>query len=375
MGNANSATAIYTKQDFYVPYFEILVENQKLKKEITNDVISVTYRDNLTDIDSFELTINNWDAEKRKFKYIEGEGKEVFYPCKDIEIWMGYYDKGNKKIQRMLFGEITSLEPNFPGSGSPTLNVRGLNILHRLRDRQRSDSYINKRDSQIAREIARRIGIDIKVRDNFMTVEEPHDFIFQNNKYDIVFLMERSRTIGYELYVNVEERKLYFLPSVQGKKKYLLEWGRSLVSFRPNLTTANQVSEVVVSGWDPRAKRRVVGRATRRDLETRALGVERDIRIIESSLSQRVEVIADRPVYTEREARQLAKETLERMSKGMVKASGSTIGLPELKSGTYLEINGLGDLFSGKYFVTETTHTINDSGYTANFSARKEEKK
>lgn len=375
METLERATAIYREFDFYVPYFEILIENRRLEKETINDIMSLTYRDNLTGIDSFELTINNWDADRRRFKYIEFDGKDVFSPGKDVEVWMGYYEGGRKKVQRMLYGEITSLGPNFPGSGPPVLNVRGLNILHRLRDRQRSDAYRNKRDSEIARIIARRIGIDIKVRDNFMTVEEPMEFIFQDNKYDIVFLMERARTIGYELYVNVEEKRLYFLPSLQGKKKYQLEWGKSLISFRPDLTTANQVSEVVVTGWNPQAKRRVVGRATRRDLETRALGVERDIRTIERSMAQRVEVIADRPVYSEREARALAKETLERISKGMIKARGSTVGLPDLKSGTYLEIRGLGDLFSGNYFVTESTHTVNNSGYITTFSARKEEKK
>lgn len=373
------ATAIYKERDFYVPFFEILVKNKKLEKEVINDVISLTYKDSLTDIDSFEFTINNWDATHRKFKYIEGEKRKIFYPGQDIEVWMGYYYKGKKKIQGMLYGEITTLEPNFPSSGSPTLNVRGLNVLHRLRDKQRSDSYVNKRDSQIAKTIARRIGIDIEVRKKFMTAEEPHEFIFQNNKYDIVFLMERARTIGYELYVDADKKKLCFRPSTQGEKTYVLEWARSLIDFRPNLTTANQVSEVVVTGWNPKAKKKVVGKATRRDLETKALGVdkdiEKDIEIIEKSLAKRIEVITDKPVYTKKEAKQLAKETLENIAKSMVKASGSTVGLPDLRAGTYIEIKNLGELFNGRYFVTQTTHTISDSGYTTNFSARKEEKK
>jgi phage protein D len=369
------ATTIYKENDFYVPYFKVFIQNREVDKKTTNDIISVTYKDNLTDIDSFELTINNWDAEHRVFKYIEGDKAKTFFPCQDVEVWMGYYYQGKKKIRRMLCGEITSLEPDFPGSASPTLNVRGLNVLHRLRDKQRSTSYMNKRDSEIAKEIAARIGIDIKVRDGYMTVEKPHEFLFQANTYDIVFLMERARSMGYELYVNVDEQRLYFRPSTQGKQTYELEWGRSLISFRPTLTTANQVSEVVVTGWDPNAKDKVVGTATRDDLETKALGVDEDLAVIESQLAQKVEVVADRPVSSKANADRLAKEMLEKISKGMVKASGSTVGLPDLKSGTYLEITGLGDIFSGRYFVTETTHTISDSGYITDFSARKEERK
>ncbi|MBA7490397.1 hypothetical protein ES702_00935 [subsurface metagenome] len=94
-----------------------------------------------------------------------------------------------------------------------------------------------------------------------------------------------------------------------------------------------------------------------------------------SRITLRIEVIADKPVCTKKEAKQLAKEALENIVKGMVKASGSTVGLPDLRAGTNIEIKNLGELFNGRYFVTQTTHTISDTGYTTNFSARKEEKK
>ena len=34
---------------------------------------------------------------------------------------------------------------------------------------------------------------------------------------------------------------------------------------------------------------------------------------------------------------------------------------------------GVGKQFSGTYFVTDTTHTLNDSGYTTAFTARREQ--
>ena len=373
---SGQAEPIYKDNDFYVPYFKVLIGRREVDKKVSNDILSVSYRDNLTDVDSFELSINNWDADKRRFKYIEGEKRETFFPGKDIEVRMGYYYEGKEKLERMLFGEITTMEPNFPGSGSPVLSVRGLNILHRLRDQQRSDSYTNKRDSEIAQRIARRIGINFSPVPGYRDIEDPNEFIFQENKYDIVFLMERARTIGYELYIEFSENnesQLIFKPSTQGKSTYLLEWGRSLINFRPTLTTANQVAEVVVTGWNPRTRQRVVGRARRDDLQTRALGVSEDTQMVERSMAQRVEVVAEEPVYTTEEANRLAREKLEKISKGMVKARGSTVGLPNLRAGTYLEIKELGQLFSGRYFVTETTHTINSSGYVVNFSARKEE--
>ena len=42
--------------------------------------MQVTYKDSLTDVDSFEITINNWDAGSRTFKYSDDylfEGYEL----------------------------------------------------------------------------------------------------------------------------------------------------------------------------------------------------------------------------------------------------------------------------------------------------------
>jgi phage protein D len=56
----------------------------------------------------------------------------------------------------------------------------------------------------------------------------------------------------------------------------------------------------------------------------------------------------------------------------MVEATGTSVGLPELRAGQQLLIRGLGARFSGVYFVTKTTHTLNDSGYVTKFTARRE---
>ena len=83
--------------------------------------------------------------------------------------------------------------------------------------------------------------------------------------------------------------------------------------------------------------------------------------------------MVDRPVFTQREADELARAILLERSKDLVKASGTCIGLPDLRAGQRIKIGGLGARFSGEYFVTDTTHTINDSGYITKFNVRRED--
>jgi phage protein D len=57
----------------------------------------------------------------------------------------------------------------------------------------------------------------------------------------------------------------------------------------------------------------------------------------------------------------------------MVEANGETVGLPELRAGRKVQIENLGERFSGVYYVTESVHTIGGSGYKTTFKARREE--
>jgi phage protein D len=364
------ADKILKGQDFYVPRFQITLKNRPLDRGVIFDVIQVTYKDDINEIDSFELTINNWDAENRAFKYSD---QKLFDPGQQLELRMGYYNQND--WVKMITGEITSLRPTFPASGQPTLVVSGLNLLHRLRKKKRSDSYKDKTDTQIAKEIAQRLGVSVDPPTNGN--EKPYDHLFQDDQYDIVFLMERARRIDYDLYV-VEEKKdtIFFGPSNEQKcVTFNLEYGKSLIQFQPNLTTANQVGKVTVRGWDAVRKRKISETATREQIEVKNEGKGRGQFDIANAFGDREEIVTTPPVESSAEAKRVAKDTLRKIVKDMIKGSGSTIGLPDLRAGSILKITGLGDRFSGRYFVTATTHTINDSGYVTQFECRKEETK
>lgn len=365
---------IHTGQDFYVPYFQVKIDGRPQGQDVIRDILQVTYKDNIKELDSFEINITNWDAETRTFKYSD---ETLFDPGKELQLWMGYYGKDSMRL--MLRGQITALRPGFPAGGGSTLGISGLNVLHKLRRKQRSEAYEKMTDTDIARKIADAIGI--KPKTNPAPKEEKYDYLLQDNQYDIIFLMERARRIGYALFVeekgedgNAKEPELFFGRSLDVRRPtYELRYGRSLIDFKPDLTTANQVGEVEVRGWDQLNKKEFKAIATRSEIGIKGVGTEGGQEAIEQAFKQRREVVATKPVQSETEAKTLAIRTLEENAKDMVKASGSTVGLPDLRAGSVVMIDGVGKRFSGRYFVTATTHTIGDSGYTTQFECRREE--
>jgi phage protein D len=359
---------IYQDQDFYVPAFEMKLQGRPQGQDVIKDVLSVTYKDNIQEFDSFDIVINNWDAATRDFKYCDAK---LFDPGKEIELWMGYYGK----LRMMLKGQITSLRPAFPAAGGSTLTISGLNTMYKLRTKQESHIYEKKTDSQVAKEIGTRLGLDFEAQEQG---EEAFNYLIQDNQYDIIFLMARARRIGYDIYVDEPPKggkpKLTFKKSTDVRRTaYQLSYGKSLIEFQPELTTNNQVGKVIVRGWDPIQKKKIEYTATRQEIVTKGVGQKGGQADIDNSFKDKAEVVATKPVESENEAKILAKQILEGIAKDMVKGTGSTVGLPDLRAGVVLNIDGLGDRFSGRYFVTASTHTIADSGYTTQFECRREE--
>lgn len=357
-------------RDFYVPAFRVYLDGRKTPTDVVRDVTQVTYRDSITEMDSFELTINNYDADTRTYKYSDRDGDQNFDPGKKLELHMGYY--GQTELTKMIEGEITQLRPNFPASGAPTLQVSGLNVLHRLRKKQNTASYLKKTDIAIAKEIANRLNVDIEAKES-PEGQVTNEYVLQDNQYDIIFLMGRARKIGYDITTIEGTDKLRFAPSTtQQKRPYDLKYGKSLIQFQPTLTTKDQVNKVTVRGWDAAAKKPINVTVTRQQLNVRSMK-RKDEQFIESAFD-REEIISNIPVRNEPEAKREARAALERIVKDMITGSGSTVGMPDLRAGTVVYIRGIGERFSGRYFITTTTHTINDSGYLTTFEARREEK-
>jgi Bacteriophage probable baseplate hub protein len=385
--------------DFYVPRFEIKIAGVNLPLDVLRDVEQVTYKDNVKELDSFELTVNNWDAEAQDFKYVGSETADslaknplhlLFNPCRhNVDVFMGY----GENLSLMVTGNFTTLEPNF-SSGAPTLNVRGLNVLHQLRRKPFSYAWEGEKTSKIAKSFEtlpdpsdrkqKRFPLPVEIDPNSIEKEKKITYLAQNNQYDIDFLLALARRIGYVVFVKEEERKknrvvkprrLYFGPSDANHPglrpvTFELKWGISLMDFKPTLTTANQIKSVTVHGWNRSTKQPITGRASLDDPKSK---LNRDLYKHLENCDAREERVVDEPVFTQDEADERAMGILLERSKDLVKASGTCVGLPELRAGQRVKIAGLGARFSGEYFITDTTHTISDGGYVTKFNGRREE--
>jgi len=235
--------------------------------------------------------------------------------------------------------------------------------------------FVNKMDWQIAQVIAARNHLDVKVTED----GPPQPLVIQKNQDDARFLMERAKRIDFDCYIRVDpdtgRDTLYFVRPTDQRdtsptRIYVFEWGKTLISFNPQLKLGQQVSQVTVRGWDPRTKSPIVYTATPNDLPKSSGGGDSGPELVAKKLNDKQDVVVDLPVASMQEARELAMSLLRERAYQYLTGSGQVIGLPDLRPGDNVELQGLGKRFSGEYYVTKVEHSLGGNGYLTSFDVR-----
>jgi phage protein D/phage baseplate assembly protein gpV len=279
---------------------------------------------------------------------------------KEVEITA---EKANGDKVVLIKGEIPALEPIFDQGMVAKLAVRGYDKSHRLYRASKSRAFLNMKDSEIASKIAKEGGLQASVDDS-TTV---YDHIFQHNQSDLQFLMQRAWRIGFECFV--DEGKLYFRKPVTDGSAVSLTWGSDLISFRPRLTLAEQVDEVIVKGWDVDKMEAIVGQAENGRLYPQ-ISESQNGAAWAGDFGTGKLIIVDQPVVSQAEANTLAAARLDELSGAFIEAEGLAFRRPDIRAGKKVKLEKLGKRLSGEYLVTNATHNYDASGLYTRFTVR-----
>lgn len=374
---------IYAGNDFYAPTFAVTVRQSPLQEVVARDVISVTYKDSLEELDTVDLVLNNWNDDPQSAASGQPVTTNFIYAVDDnalfadlwtfdqstiYEVSMGYQETG---LVSMLAGTLESLEPHYPAGGAPSLNVRLVNRLKLLKDQQHTKTWTDVSTADIARTIAGSHNLNIVLSAHKNDDDQPQPYVFQQNQFDIVFLLRRARRLGYVVWL-LDPKTLYVGPSTPGDGggtiTYKLGFHRSMIDFSPHFSLSDQVGTVKVIARDQLSKSTFTGQATRADV-----GLNPDLeQFVTTTILQKTKTVTNMPLHVNGQAQQLAREMMRNIMEGMLTATVDCPGLPAIRAGTMVEITDVGSRFEGPYFVTASTHTFDDSGYKTSFTARRE---
>ncbi|MGI9303716.1 MAG: phage late control D family protein [Gammaproteobacteria bacterium] len=343
-----------------LPDINVRINGKKLPVKAFSDLATITVQEDLDAPGMFSLELYNWDMDKLKITWSDAE---LFEPGNEVEIWLGYVDA----LHKVMLAEITSLEPVFEADESPMLTVRGYDLRHRLLRGRRTRSFTKMKDSAIARQIAGDAGLQAKVTDSKVS----QDYVLQHNQTDLDFLQERAGRIGYEVFVR--SKTLYFQPpqnkATEGNTVTLST--ADILEFSARLSTDSQVGELVVRGWDVNKKEAIVGKAKAGEESTRMGGSKSGASLTDKAFGKSSMAGASEAVLSKAEADQMALGQFNELALAYISGEGTCRGEPKLRAGTVVKIEGAGKKFSGPYYVTSTTHSVSEDGFTTAFTVRR----
>ncbi|MFE7397049.1 VgrG-related protein [Streptomyces sp. NPDC057557] len=268
---------------------------------------------------------------------------------------------GDTAPKPLLKGVVTALEVELDETGTFTV-VRGLDESHRLFRGRRVASYQNMTLADICAQVAQRAGLKPGTVDVAGPVLE---HIAQPNVTDWEFVRDLAEEAGAQAYVLDGQLHITRPAEASGapdgsaradRNPLVLEMGSNLLRCRAGVSSAEQVSEVEVRGWDIKTKQPLVGRAPAGKSATLELGVS--AAEVSAPFGEARFVVTDTAYGAQAQVDQAAKALAERIAGSFAELEAVIRGNPEVRAGSAVALNAVGAPFEGRYTVTSSRHVF-----------------
>lgn len=338
--------------------------------DLGNRLIGFEYRDSDNKADKCILTLDNSDL-----KFFDDSR---FRKGQLIEVSWGY--DGKMHPPRAIIVKRVS--------GSTTLKIQGYAKSVLMNRIQKLQTFLDKTRSEVVKEIAKGYGF----RGSSLHIEntdETFNLIYQHGETDAKFLKRLALREGFVFFI--DETGLHWHDRKFNKEPikrltYFTDPGKGdILNFNMDSDLYRQPGKVKVKSTNPKTKKEQEAIGSDSDTKRTSLGGELEVAFSEFKAAFSVdevtgevtttvegrmetEVVHNSSAETEKSAKKEADRRFKRASRQRIKLTLDINGDVDMRAKEIIEITGLGDYLSGKYYLPEVVHTINGNGYVEKLS-------
>lgn len=259
------------------------------------------------------------------------------------------------------------MEANFPQGAPPQISVLAEDRLQDLRMTRRSRSFADLSDADVMSRIAGDHGLSPQIEVSGPT----HKVLAQVNQSDLAFLRERARLMDAALWV--EGTTLKVQPCGESRSQALrMNYGSTLLEFSVLADLAGQCTALSVSGWDVAGKSALNHEATDSILSGELDGNASGASVLSSAFGERKEAVVHTVPLGSEETQNQAEALFRSAARRFLTGRGAAQTDSRLRVGNQVDLQGLGPLFSGKYYLAEVRHIFDGvQGIRTEFSAER----
>jgi hypothetical protein len=268
---------------------------------------------------------------------------------------------------KIFDGRISAIEANFGEARPPEIAVLLEDRFQDLRMTQRTRTFADVSDS----DVMNRIASDYGLQPNIDVSGPSYKVLAQVNQSDLSFLRERARAIDAEIWL--DDKTLHCQSRTKRNNGTVkVNYGGELREVTVTADLAGQRTSVKVNGWDISGKSAMTYEANDQVISGELGSDSSGISILKSAFGDRKEALAHTVPLSSREAQTEAEAVMRMTARRFVIAHGITQADAKLRVGTYIDMQGLGPLFSGKYYLCHVKHVFEGTqGFVTEFSAER----
>ncbi len=249
-------------------------------------------------------------------------------------------------------GEVTVVERVYGPAGQRALRVRGYDLLHRLRKRQRVAAHVNLTVAELAAELVTDLGL-------LVDAAAPGPLwprIIQHRESDLQLLSDLAARAG--LYLAVRDHVLHLVTLAGTGDTVTLVLGESLLEARLEISREPATRAVTVQSWNPRQA--VAGGAERQFGSAAELAFG----------TPGSRILPGQALPDDRHAAAIAQAELDRFTTYEKMLWGVAAGDARLRPATPVTVEGVDTAAAGRYVLTAVTHTIDTTrGFVSELSS------
>ncbi len=314
----------------------------------TAQVMSITVEKEINRIPTARIICIDGDPSTREFALSDGD---MLIPGKEIEIKAGYHSEEETIFKGIVIKHSLKIR-----SGGSQLIVECKDKAVKLTSGRKSKYFADSKDSDAFEEILGHYGIDQDIEDTGFQ----HKKLVQYNSTDWDFVVTRAQAKGKVCVVD-DGKITIKAPDYHQAELATIAFGDTLLDFDAEIDARNQNSKVSSYAWDPAKQELVEVDATDPSVSLNGNLTSGDLAEVVGLGNLELKyggTIADQSIQDWANAKTL----FDQLSKvrGRVKFQG----IPACKPNTTLKLEGVGDRFNGKIYVSAVRHEITEGQWT-----------
>jgi Rhs element Vgr protein len=342
----NNSGVIQTSQSADLVTHKILIEGTELSN--TYQVKSLVVQNEVNRIPMAQIVLTDGEASERDFKL---SNEDLLIPGKKIEITAGYHNDEATIYKGIIIKHSIKIK-----SGASLLIIECKDEAVKLTIGRKSKYFYDVKDSEAFEEIIDAYGLQKDVEaTNFS-----HKELVQYNTSDWDFIVSRAQTNGKLCFV--ENGKITISkPNLTSTPVETVSFGSTLLDFDAEMDARNQFAKVSSYSWDY-TNQEVV------EIEANDPAVSLNGNLSASDLSDIINLenleLRHGATITEVELQDWADAKLLFQQLSKIRGRAKFQGIPTVKPNTIITLEGVGDRFNGKAYITGVFHEIAEGNWT-----------